>query len=441
MYLHGNWLVPFYEGQPDMWNTKPPLLIWLQVISMKLLGVSDLAIRLPSAMGAVATGILLWWFCAVKQKRPWAGFFAGVVFASTYAYISNHGGRTGDYDPLLIFFMTFYCLSFFLYLTENSRRWLLLFWIFLTLATFTKGIVGLMLLPGIFLLTFTEKKFRHTLLNPVFYYGLLFFIFMVGGYYFLREQFNPGYLKAVYQNELGGRYLETLEGHQYPFGFYTRNMRFERYVYWFWFIIPAFIAGFLNRSSCTRKISLFNLCMTVPFWLIISLGQTKLDWYDLPLYPFLSLQIGLLIAILLQLLREYFFPRKNKLGWSVLFFLLLFFYPCYRVYKGIFRYKENEDVVHHQPGYFLKYASRHKIDLDRYVVCFEGYNGQVNFYIQQHQLRGSQVRLQSDVSSLEPGSYAVVNQPALKEQIEQQYSLKKVNELYGCAVYLVQARL
>jgi 4-amino-4-deoxy-L-arabinose transferase-like glycosyltransferase len=27
MYLNGNPFIPYYEGAPDMWNTKPPLLI------------------------------------------------------------------------------------------------------------------------------------------------------------------------------------------------------------------------------------------------------------------------------------------------------------------------------------------------------------------------------------------------------------------------------
>ncbi|MBJ6109715.1 hypothetical protein JAO73_11875 [Hymenobacter sp. BT523] len=26
----GDWLITRYDGQPDLWNTKPPLFIWLQ---------------------------------------------------------------------------------------------------------------------------------------------------------------------------------------------------------------------------------------------------------------------------------------------------------------------------------------------------------------------------------------------------------------------------
>ncbi|UOQ78563.1 hypothetical protein MUN84_08455 [Hymenobacter sp. 5516J-16] len=48
MALNNNWLVAHFEGQPDLWNTKPPLLLWLQVLSIKLFGFNEVAIRLPT---------------------------------------------------------------------------------------------------------------------------------------------------------------------------------------------------------------------------------------------------------------------------------------------------------------------------------------------------------------------------------------------------------
>src|SRR5690606_35013342 len=53
MYRTGNWIVATYDYTPDMWNTKPPLLIWIQVFFFKMLGPTVLAIRLPSAFAAL----------------------------------------------------------------------------------------------------------------------------------------------------------------------------------------------------------------------------------------------------------------------------------------------------------------------------------------------------------------------------------------------------
>ena len=44
MYRDGGCLVTTFEGKPDHWNTKPPLLIWLQVLAMKAHGVGELAV-------------------------------------------------------------------------------------------------------------------------------------------------------------------------------------------------------------------------------------------------------------------------------------------------------------------------------------------------------------------------------------------------------------
>jgi len=44
MFLNGNWLVTTFENKPDLWNTKPPLLIWLQVLFYHLVGTNELAL-------------------------------------------------------------------------------------------------------------------------------------------------------------------------------------------------------------------------------------------------------------------------------------------------------------------------------------------------------------------------------------------------------------
>ena len=52
MFKDGNFLVTHFEGNPDMWNTKPPMMIWLQVFFINLIGLGELALRLPSAFAA-----------------------------------------------------------------------------------------------------------------------------------------------------------------------------------------------------------------------------------------------------------------------------------------------------------------------------------------------------------------------------------------------------
>ena len=55
MHTNGNLIVTYYEGEPEMWNTKPPLVIWMQLIFIKLIGFNELAIRLSSAIAGLLT--------------------------------------------------------------------------------------------------------------------------------------------------------------------------------------------------------------------------------------------------------------------------------------------------------------------------------------------------------------------------------------------------
>ena len=43
MIMNNNWLVTYYQDNPDMWSTKPPLLIWIQALLFKLIGPTELS--------------------------------------------------------------------------------------------------------------------------------------------------------------------------------------------------------------------------------------------------------------------------------------------------------------------------------------------------------------------------------------------------------------
>src|SRR3974390_2027501 len=51
----GHWFTPTYDGAPDHWNTKPPLLIWLVAALFPLGGPPLLALPLPSLLAWGAT--------------------------------------------------------------------------------------------------------------------------------------------------------------------------------------------------------------------------------------------------------------------------------------------------------------------------------------------------------------------------------------------------
>ena len=140
MHRGGSWIVTRFEGEPDMWNTKPPLMIWLQVLFMKFIGVNELAIRLPAALAAFLICIFFLSFTARRFKDPWLGIISCIVLTSTVGYIHVHATRTGDYDSLLTLFTTLYPLLFFSFIETRETKYLYYTFICLTLSVLTKVI-------------------------------------------------------------------------------------------------------------------------------------------------------------------------------------------------------------------------------------------------------------------------------------------------------------
>ncbi|MFN5621315.1 MAG: ArnT family glycosyltransferase, partial [Flavobacteriales bacterium] len=147
--LHsGNWLVTSYDHEPETWNTKPPLLIWLQASFMAVLGPTELAVRLPSAFAALMTGFLLWFFAKRHLNREYLGLLAAGILFTTACYVRLHGTRTGDFDALLTLFTTWAGISLWLFVERQERKFLIPFFVAWTLGVFTNGIAARLFAPA-----------------------------------------------------------------------------------------------------------------------------------------------------------------------------------------------------------------------------------------------------------------------------------------------------
>jgi len=106
MLKNQNWLVTTYLGKPDLWNTKPPLLIWMQSLSFAVFGISELSFRLPSAISATLTVLIVYLFGSYGLRHRTIGVLASLMLLSTMGFSDIHGGRSGDYDALLVLWTT-----------------------------------------------------------------------------------------------------------------------------------------------------------------------------------------------------------------------------------------------------------------------------------------------------------------------------------------------
>jgi hypothetical protein len=81
MASRGNWMTPMYQGRYALY--KPPLLVWLAGASVKVLGGSTLALRLPAMLAGALTALLMFW---------WTRSLAAVLLlVSSHLWFVLHG--------------------------------------------------------------------------------------------------------------------------------------------------------------------------------------------------------------------------------------------------------------------------------------------------------------------------------------------------------------
>jgi 4-amino-4-deoxy-L-arabinose transferase-like glycosyltransferase len=364
MFLNGNYLIPHFNGTPDMWSTKPPLLIWLQLGFMQLVGINELAVRLPSAIAALLTCVALLLFSLRYLKSFWFGFIAIMVLVTTDGYIAFHVSRTGDYDSLLVLFTTLSGLLFFAFIETKKQSFLYLFFLFSAFAVLTKSVTGLLFVPALIIYCALEKQLLPLLRNRHFYFGLFSFLLLVSVYYLTREYYNPGYLEAVNANEWSGRYFSVLDEHKHSFLFYYDHLISSQLSAWYLLLPCGMLVGWFNKEVKLRRITIFSCLMMLTFLLIISSAQTKLFWYSAPLFPWIALLIAVFLFYIFKALNQMEFANKtlvvNTLPFIFLFIILV------KPYQSIVDktyFPEEPEEKFYELGAYLKKSLEGKYDV------------------------------------------------------------------------------
>jgi 4-amino-4-deoxy-L-arabinose transferase-like glycosyltransferase len=287
-------LVTTYGFRPDLWNTKPPLLIWLEAGSLRLFGPSEWALRLPNGLAALTT-------VAVTFANAWRLirsrlFAAGAALVLLFSpgFFGDHAAISGDYDAMLGLFVTAYL---FLLFDEIHRRRpqpvrLILIGLLIAAACLTKGVAGLIPGGGVAVYVVLRNRWRRLLSTPWYALAGLIVLVLVGGYYALREAIGPGYLSAVMRWELGGRYLHGLPSHvKSPL--YYLEMLGSLFALGPAFVLPLALVVLKWKPSRAAAFLTYANSVVVATLLVYSFGGTKIFWYLVPLYPILSVSFVL----------------------------------------------------------------------------------------------------------------------------------------------------
>lgn len=287
-------LVTTYGFQPDLWNTKPPLLIWLMDLSMAVFGASEPAMRLPTMAASLGTLALVMSFTRRVTQSFKAAALAAVLLALSLTFFGEHGARTADYDALLCFLTTGYL--YLLFFTLHRRRpragAVMAAGVLVGLAVLTKSVAGLLPGVGVTLYVLLAGRWRRPLQSPWYAAAALLGAAGPAAFFVLREQAGPGYLKAALFNDVSGRFNSALDRHTGSPLYYLAGL----------FGGGGFSAGFPGAAAPLALVSargrarlalLYCLCVAGGELAVLSSSATKLMHYAAPVLPFLAIMVAI----------------------------------------------------------------------------------------------------------------------------------------------------
>jgi hypothetical protein len=302
----------------------------------------------------------------------------------------------------------------------------------------------MLFLPILFIYALIQRKAIELTKSRHLYIGIGLFILFVIGYYLLREHYNPGYLKAVKENELGGRYLNTIENHKEGFWFYYRMLIDHHLIYWYIFVPCGVITGLFHREKIYRMLTLYSTAIVVFYFLVISFGQTKLEWYLVPMYPFLAIIIAMFIHLIFIYIRDSkFFVDLLKINvFPYIFLFIIFIYPYSEIIKRtntskVFPWEEE----FYRVGFYLKDSIKGKTDVNGYTFLQNGYGAHNMFYIQILRDKGININLNYDWKNLNINDMVIIHQQEVNDYINHNYSVETIKNNENIFFYRIKGRL
>ena len=136
----GNYLVPQLNG--ELYTEEPPLHFWaISSLSLLLGRLDETAVRLPSALAAIASSLLVF-SIGMRLFSRRVAWLAALVFMSSYKVLWQ--GRAGQVGMLLTLWTTLAIYAWIRGTLEDRPGLYMLLFLALGLATLTRGLEGLL---------------------------------------------------------------------------------------------------------------------------------------------------------------------------------------------------------------------------------------------------------------------------------------------------------
>ncbi|HHD82254.1 MAG TPA: glycosyltransferase family 39 protein [Campylobacterales bacterium] len=253
---------------------KPILIYWLQLISVKIFGLNEFALRLPSAIAATFWAGAIYYF-TLRVLNKQTAFFATLFMIASLQI--NMIAKAAIADALLNLFIALSMFVLYYYHKYNNKKYLYLAFLFIGLGALTKGPVAIMIpLVVTFIFYLIQRKtveWLKMVFNPI---GLFIFAIIALPWY-IAEYMAQGqaFIDGFFLKHNISRFNTSMESHGGTL----------------FYFIPVLILGFMPFTYVAIKaiinvknyfkdeLKLYLIIWFLFVFIFFSLSGTKLPHY------------------------------------------------------------------------------------------------------------------------------------------------------------------
>ena len=349
MLAHRELITPVLSGFP--WFEKPVLLYWIEMASYSVLGISEYAARLGPAICGLLIGAVVYWIgssietasrtrdASSKESETEAkglGRFSALIWLSSAGALVFSRGV--NFDILLTLALTGAFACFFIwhvrYGNPNNRKGinpaspalkyvLVGFYFFVGLSLLAKGLVGVIIAPGVITSYFLirrewpSKKFLTSLL-----WGIPLTLAVAAIWYGpMINRHGLIFVNEFIVQQHFQRFLSNQYHHPQAFYFYIPVLA-GLALPWTIFLVAAFVSSrgwHWRGASAVDRLRVFGFVWVLAPVVFFSISQSKLPAYILPVLPAVALLVGERVTCFLSAQRGH---RVLKLTGTLLLLML-----------------------------------------------------------------------------------------------------------------------
>ncbi len=294
MLMSGDWLTPRLNGIPFF--HKPPLLHWMDAVSLAIFGVNEVALRLVPALHAGLMLVMLYLAARhisteviARRAVIMLGTGLGILVGGQYV---NHDMLVATWISLAIGFFAFSIMA-----GDRPNAGLArLGFLACALGMLSKGLIGIAL-PGLVLLVWLiwTRQFKKILYLPWFS-GLALFAAVALPWFVLAQQKYPDFFNYMFIGQQFNRYTAATYNNPQPWWFYLLALTLLLFP-WLFFALGQVrrVTSMTLTSALGMEKTWWRLCWSWVLAILVffSIPNSKLVGYILPVLPPLALLAAL----------------------------------------------------------------------------------------------------------------------------------------------------